>query len=176
MFNTQDTDSYYSEAVKDAVINRDKQSNNTIFLISSLLALVGVSFFGYKFFNESNENKIETKVLGVTHVAQKGENMSDNIDVTSEIEKIDKETSDSEYSTQLQQYISQEMEHPNAPNRTSKDDFTIIVQKGDTLASLAKKYYNDPRAYEIIIENNKEAFKKSRTIYPGQELIISHRY
>jgi len=174
MFDTNDTESYYSEAVKDAVINREKTSNNNTFLISSLVALVAVSFLGYKIFNTSNENKIETKVLGVTHVAQK--NINDNIDVTSEIEKIDKETSDSEYSTQLQKYINQEMEQPNTSNKESKNDFTIIVQKGDTLASIAKKYYNDPSAYEMIIKNNEEAFKKSKTIYPGQELKISHRY
>jgi len=182
MFDTKDPDSYYSEAVKDAVINNgNRQSNNTIILISGLFVLFLASFFGYKFLISSDQ-KPETKVLGVVHMAQKDDGINGGeIDFTSEIEKIDKETSDSEYSSQLEAYISQEIEQKSSKtdssnHSTNGDEFTIIVKKGDTLASLAKKYYNDPRAYELIIENNKEAFQKSRTIYPGQELKISHRY
>jgi len=179
MFETKDPDSYYSEAVKDAVINnRNKNNNRALFLILNLSFVGIVSFLGFYYFTSA---KPETKVLGVTHIAEKD---SSNIDFTSEIEKIDQETSDSEYSTQLKKYIDQEINQQenlvssNSPNSSSNSsgEITIVVKKGDTLASLAKRYYNDASAYELIIENNKEAFQKSHTIYPGQVLKISQRY
>jgi len=52
----------------------------------------------------------------------------------------------------------------------------IIVQRGDTLASLAKKYYHNSEAYDLIIQNNRDIFQKSNTIYPGQELKIVQGY
>jgi|GEM_PF-2379798 len=180
MFETKDPDSYYSEAVKDAIINnRTRKNSKTILLVVNLSFIVVASILGFKYFSSSNS--VESKVLGVTHIAQKGdssENSSKDIDFTSEIEKIDKETSDNEYSSQLEKYISQEMESPQESKQEpqQKRDIVIVVKKGDTLASLAKKYYNDPKAYNLIIENNREIFKNSHTIYPGQELKISQRY
>jgi len=186
MFDTKDPDSYYSEAVKDAVINREKNSNKTILLIVNLSFLTIASIFGFKYFN-NNHTKVETNVLGVTYQKEKSQKESSNIDFTSEIEKIDKETSDNEYSSQLEKYISQEMEqakdtiesvddNPKPKSSKKEKEIVIVVKKGDTLASLAKKYYNDPKAYDLIIENNREIFKNSHTIYPGQELKISQRY
>ncbi len=58
---------------------------------------------GYKYLKA---DKLETKVLGVTHTAQKNIGIDNNIDFTSEIDKIDKETSDEEYSSQLEKYIT----------------------------------------------------------------------
>ncbi len=47
MFDTTDTDSYYSEAVKDAVIkNENKRNNQAIFLILGLTIIGVISFLG----------------------------------------------------------------------------------------------------------------------------------
>ncbi len=184
MFDTTDIDSYYSEAVKDAVIKNENKRNNQAIFFNIRFNYIGViSIFGYKYLKE---DKLETKVLGVTHTAQKNIGIDNNIDFTSEIDKIDKETSDEEYSSQLEKYISQEMEIPNKrsenkleidkSNDKQEKNIVIIVQRGDTLASLAKKYYHNSEAYDLIIQNNRDIFQKSNTIYPGQELKIVQGY
>jgi len=55
-------------------------------------------------------------------------------------------------------------------------EIVIVVKQGDTLASLAKKYYNDSSAYDKIIDNNPEIINKSNFIYPGQKLRITQPY
>ena len=64
MFDNRDenVNSYYTEAVKDAVINNteNKKVNNKIFLIlNSVIAIAflgGVSFWGYRFLQKNSEN------------------------------------------------------------------------------------------------------------------------
>ena len=54
----------------------------------------------------------------------------------------------------------------------NKEEITkYIVQKGDTLWSISKKYYNDGRKYTKIAKENN--IKKPYIIYPKQELIIT---
>ena len=48
---------------------------------------------------------------------------------------------------------------------------TYTVQKGDTLKSLAIKFYNDPKLWTIIYEANKENIKVG-TLVPGTVLLI----
>lgn len=49
---------------------------------------------------------------------------------------------------------------------------THTIQIGDTLASLAKAYYGDPRLLGVIWQSNKVAVVNPNTLYPGQHLII----
>jgi LysM repeat protein len=51
---------------------------------------------------------------------------------------------------------------------------TIIVQKGDTLASLSLKYYGSALAYDKIISHNKILSNESQTIFPGQKLVLPY--
>ena len=46
------------------------------------------------------------------------------------------------------------------------------VQSGDTLSSIAKKYYGEANAYQRIFEANRPMLKDPDEIYPGQVLII----
>jgi len=65
--------------------------------------------------------------------------------------------------------ISQEI-LPTKKNKT----FTIVVKKGDTLASLAEEYYGDSMAYHKIIDTNRNLTEKSHTIYVGQKINLSY--
>jgi len=197
------TDDYYNEATKNAAINNSNINNNakTGLLILGL-SLVGViSFFGYNFFQDSAIQK--TKVMGISHTKSISQN---DIDYAAEIEKLDTPDIDGEYSSQLVKYVNKEINQvsknrkdnkkdrwkdlveyvnieTNQISRNKEDtkksrwkDIIIIVKQGDTLASLAKKYYNNSTAYDKIINNNRELTEKSHVIYPGQKLKISQPY
>jgi len=168
------TDDYYNEATKNAAINNNniKNKTKTSLLILSLSLIGIVSFFGYNFFQDNSVQK--TKVMGVTHTKPVSQN---DIDYAAEIEKLDTPDMDGEYSSQLVEYVNKEIN--KAKEDIKKDrwkDIVVVVKQGDTLASLAKKYYNDSTAYDKIINNNRELTEKSHVIYPGQKLRISQPY
>jgi len=50
--------------------------------------------------------------------------------------------------------------------------YIIRVKKGDNLAILAKRYYNDKNKYKIIYEANKDKINSKYEIYPGIKLLI----
>jgi nucleoid-associated protein YgaU len=47
-----------------------------------------------------------------------------------------------------------------------------IIQKGDTLSAIAKRYYGNPNDYPKIFEANREVIKDPNLIYPGQKIRI----
>ncbi len=47
-----------------------------------------------------------------------------------------------------------------------------IIQSGDTLSKIAKKYYQDANQYPKIFAANKEVIKDPNLIYPGQKIRI----
>jgi len=171
------TDDYYNEATKNAAINNNdiKNRTKTSLLILSLSLVGVVSFFGYNFFQ--NNSIQETKVMGVSHTKSVSQN---DIDYAAEIEKLDTPDMDGEYSSQLVKYVNKEINQASKNKEDSKKDrwkdIVVVVKQGDTLASLAKKYYNNSTAYDKIINNNRELTDKSHVIYPGQKLRISQPY
>jgi len=177
MFNDSLTDDSYAEATKNAAINNNNIKNNTkTTLLILSLSLVGViSFFGYNFLQDNSVQK--TKVMGVSHTKSVSQN---DIDYAAEIEKLDTPDIDGEYSSQLVEYVNKEINQASKNEEdTKKDrwkDIVVIVKQGDTLATLAKRYYNDSTAYDKIINNNHELTEKSHVIYPGQKLRISQPY
>ena len=50
----------------------------------------------------------------------------------------------------------------------------IIVEEGDTLASLSIKYYGDARKYNKIIANNDNLHDNGDTIYVGQKINLPY--
>lgn len=54
------------------------------------------------------------------------------------------------------------------PKNTGKH----VVQSGDTLWAIAKKYYGDGGKYTKILSANKDKIKNPSLIYPGQKLTI----
>ena len=47
-----------------------------------------------------------------------------------------------------------------------------IIQKGDTLSAIAKRYYGNANDYPRIFEANREVIKDADLIYPGQKIRI----
>jgi LysM repeat protein len=58
-----------------------------------------------------------------------------------------------------------------APPQTAEVDF-YVIEKGDTLSAIAKKYYGNANAYPRIFEANREVIKDANLIYPGQKIRI----
>ena len=51
---------------------------------------------------------------------------------------------------------------------------TVIVQKGDTLASLSAKFYGDSMKYDRIIENNSGIIANDGKIYAGETIYLPY--
>jgi nucleoid-associated protein YgaU len=61
------------------------------------------------------------------------------------------------------------VEGVEAPPQTGEVDFYVIEQ-GDTLSAIAKKFYGDANAYPKIVEANREVIKDADKIFPGQKI------
>jgi len=47
-----------------------------------------------------------------------------------------------------------------------------IIQKGDSLSAIAKRYYGNAKDYPRIFDANREVIKNPDLIYPGQKIRI----
>jgi nucleoid-associated protein YgaU len=47
-----------------------------------------------------------------------------------------------------------------------------VIQKGDSLSAIAKRYYGNAKDYPRIFEANREVIKNPDLIYPGQKIRI----
>jgi nucleoid-associated protein YgaU len=47
-----------------------------------------------------------------------------------------------------------------------------VIQSGDSLSKIAKKYYQNAMEYPRIFEANREVIKDADLIYPGQKIRI----
>lgn len=47
-----------------------------------------------------------------------------------------------------------------------------IIEKGDNLSKIAKKFYGDANKYPLIFDANKEVIKDPDLIFPGQKIRI----
>jgi nucleoid-associated protein YgaU len=58
-----------------------------------------------------------------------------------------------------------------APPQTGKVEY-YVIQKGDTLSAIAKRFLGQASAYPKIFEANREVIKDPDLIYPGQKIRI----
>ena len=58
-----------------------------------------------------------------------------------------------------------------APPQTGKVDY-YVIQQGDSLSAIAKKFLGDANAYPKIFEANREVIQDPNKIYPGQKIRI----
>ncbi len=58
-----------------------------------------------------------------------------------------------------------------APPQTAEIEF-YVIEKGDSLSAVAKRFYGDANAYPRIFEANREVIKDANLIYPGQKIRI----
>jgi len=59
----------------------------------------------------------------------------------------------------------------NAPPQAGKVDY-YVIQPGDTLSAVAKKFLGNANDYNKIFEANREVIKDPNLIYPGQKIRI----
>jgi nucleoid-associated protein YgaU len=59
----------------------------------------------------------------------------------------------------------------NAPPQHAKVEY-YVIQKGDSLSAVAKRYYGNARDYPRIFDANREVIKNPDLIYPGQKIRI----
>jgi len=163
MFNNKDE---YAQATENASINQHGKKNRQGYKLGifNLLFLTTIGVMGYVSFDslkdKSNLNssiEIEKSITVENQTTSKSLSSAIN-DVVS-----DTKLSDTSLYTQA---LSRELDTNSVR--------TIIVQKGDTLASLSRKYYGDALAYDKIISNNKSLSRKSHTIFVGQELNLPY--
>jgi nucleoid-associated protein YgaU len=61
---------------------------------------------------------------------------------------------------------------PGGPAAEAKTDRMYVVQKGDSLSRIAKKFYGNANAWKRIFEANKDQIKNPDLIQPGWKLQI----
>ena len=67
--------------------------------------------------------------------------------------------------------VKEEAKAETAPAPVQTEEY--VVQKGDSISKLAKKFYGDGRKYMPIIKANEEVLKGNpNRIYPGMKLVI----
>jgi nucleoid-associated protein YgaU len=59
----------------------------------------------------------------------------------------------------------------SAPPQPAPVEF-YVIQKGDSLSAIAKRYYGNAKDYPRIFEANREVIKNPDLIYPGQKIRI----
>jgi nucleoid-associated protein YgaU len=64
-----------------------------------------------------------------------------------------------------------EVSELSAPERSPAVEY-YVIQKGDTLSALAKKYYGKASEYPRIFEANREVIKDPDLIFVGQKIRI----
>ncbi|RUM68191.1 MAG: hypothetical protein DSZ07_07260 [Sulfurovum sp.] len=162
MFNHKDE---YAQATENASINqhgKKKYIEGYNLSILNLLFLTTIGVMGYVSFDSLKyklnfNNSIEIEKSSIIERQKDLDSLSLAInDIVSKTKLND--------SSLYTQALSRELDKNSIR--------TIIVQKGDTLASLSLKYYGDELAYDKIISNNKSLSSKSHTIFPGQKLIL----
>ncbi len=161
MFATQDD---YIRETKYASINTHDNNNGAngklivlnLFLVSTLTVM---GYFGFKYVKNETNFFQKTNVMGVSYVNDSA--MGENDQLMSllngmEVDKLD----NSGYTKAISKEINGENEK------------VVVVKAGDTLASLAEKFYGNSMAFDKIIANNPELDNGSNIIRVGQELKI----
>lgn len=74
--------------------------------------------------------------------------------------------------TETKVVIASAKKEEPVPAVNPKSNGTHVVQPGDTLWAIAKKYYGNGNQYTKIANANKDKIKNPNLIYPGQQLVI----
>ena len=114
--------------------------------------------------NRPNENEIvtapDTKAVSLAQT-----NLSTQINSI-----VDEAIADnSTYTKELKKEIS-----PKAQKNNTIKSRVVVVKKGDTLASLSKKFYGNPLKYKKINASNSNLFQESNIIYEGQKIKLPY--
>jgi len=67
---------------------------------------------------------------------------------------------------------SQEGDTSSKKNVSRKGDRTYVVQSGDTLVSISRKFYRSPKRWQAILNANKKSIRDPKKLTVGQTLVI----
>ena len=195
MFNREDE---YLKATRNAQVHivEDNRGMNfkliliNIVVLSTLVALV---FWYLKKDVEMNNSGLagqKVAVLGVSYTSSKAEfsddeliGLLDNVEVDKVVEKPVAHNNANLYDAMNQlvegSSVKSQSMYSDAISRELDDKHkfkgkVVVVKKGDTLSSLAEKYYGDAMAFHKILENNKNISEQSNTLYVGEKINIAY--
>ena len=188
----------YLRATRDAQVNTiDRKEKRALLFFINMLLFLALAIIGFLYFTQGknylSENLFggKTAVLGATHrstdsdysdeelmvmlnnpdgkTALENSALKEQAELSNEMNQVMMELSNKSKSS-YESAISEELDDH------SKDvkGRVVVVKKGDTLSSLAEKYYGNSMAFRPIIESNKEITEQSHTLYIGQKINIPY--
>ena len=189
MFGNRDE---YENATRHAQVNTYVESNsvNGKMIVLNLLLLMVIGYVIF-FFTQTEGNE-KTAVLGVSITADEVNRdeatylkllKSSEVDTVKENSqqmpldslnnsmKVLMNESTIQSSSSYTNAISKELE---ADDDKKRDYRVVIVKKGDTLSTLAEKYYGSAMKFQKIISANTHLNKQSHTLYVGKEIHIPY--
>ena len=183
MFNNKDE---YAAATEKASINQYGKGNRrgyklgifNLFLLTTIGVMGYVSFDSLK--DESNFLEGITLLNTSKPVEMKSTSDSELIKILSTVDIAEEKEGLESLSSAINNVVNdstlKDTSYAKAlSNELDGDNVrTIIVQKGDTLASISVKYYGSASAYDKIISHNRILTTTSHTIFPGQELNLPY--
>ncbi len=97
----------------------------------------------------------------------------ENIKKSNEREKIEQKEEDNSKTTTAQIEKPADRPHKTEKKSVKKPKYkTVTVKKGDTLASLAERYYGNPMDFKRIVRANRDIRGSHSNLHPGQKIII----
>ena len=185
MYNNKDE---YIEATKDASVNtygHQKISNRKLIILNLFLAsTLGImGYIGFDAFAEKTPFLKQTTVMGVSHtindenyIAMLNRSEVDTLKNSEDGLRSAIDTIVSTSSGEEDSYVKSISKEISAikEQKKEKEIITIVVKKGDTLASLAEEYYGDSMAYRKIIEANSKLTEASSIIYVGETINLPY--
>lgn len=151
MYNSNNDE--YLEATKEARINQDTEvevskSKHSIMIPLILVSTVVVGYVGYTYMDKSDS--INTELIVTMEPEKEYEPISIQVDEGDKVGTV----------------VSSQKEESE-----SKDYFVITIKKGDTLASLSKKYFGNEMFFNRILALNK-GLKEKSVLKIGQKINI----
>ena len=198
------TENDYTEAVRGSQIHtyeNEAQKKTTIINLIILTTLIVVGYFAFNYYTKhdvsvSSSAVIAKKaVLGVSHIATTSSNVEEDAYLIA-LENMEVDTLESNEPANNQVNnnpidISEAMSSIVAGSTETNSDYAqniskeiqkntdskkrvIVVQKGDTLASLSAKYYGSEMNYKKIVASNSKISSDSGLIYAGEEIVLPY--
>lgn len=190
----------YLKATRDAQVNvhRNRGAFRGVALVWNLFLLSSFLVIGYLGFNYLKSDRVllsdnrdtlpvspqtKTAVMGVSDTKSDSEYLEMLNSIESDIDTTSKKESDlssaiddvvnssiSKDNSLYTQAISQEIDS-NAYHKNSR---VVLVEKGDTLASISEKYYGNPMKFDKIIEANRDLKRDYQVLHIGQKLNVPY--
>jgi phage tail protein X len=183
MFNNQDE---YTQAIQNSRLNNYplKSKINMNFFILNLfifMAFILVGYLGFDYLERHNEALKNTRVMGVSYT-NTNYKMKES-DLMERINELNDEVITLKQEVSMKKVVDNLIEASEDDNsayakstvtKYNKSLRTILVQHGDTLASLSEEFYGTPQAFHKIINANSSLSNESHVIYVGEKIYIPY--